>query len=76
MEPFVEEMKRYLGFQAEDIGRLRQLGPRLEKYFPEMADRFYSQIPHHPNAFRVFTGGEVQIARLKRTLQEWAHSLF
>ena len=76
MEPFVEEMKRYLGFQAEDIERLRQLGPRLEPYFPEMAERFYSQIPHHPNAFRVFTGGEVQIARLKQTLQEWARGLF
>lgn len=76
MEPFVEEMKRYLGFQAEDIERLRQLGPRLEPYFPEMAERFYSQIPHHPNAFRVFIGGEVQIARLKQTLQEWARGLF
>jgi signal transduction histidine kinase len=76
MEPFVEEMKRYLGFQAEDIGRLCQLGPRLEKYFPEMAERFYSQIPHHPNAFRVFTGGEAQITRLKQTLQEWARGLF
>jgi len=76
MEPFVEEMKRYLGFQAEDIERLRQLGPRLEPYFPEMAERFYSQIPHHPNAFRVFTGGEVQIARLKQTLLEWARGLF
>jgi len=76
MESFIDEMKRYLGFNADEIALLRQLGPRLEKYFPEMADRFYSQIPHHPNAFRVFTGGEGQIARLKHTLQEWAKGLF
>jgi signal transduction histidine kinase len=52
------------------------LGPRLEKYFPELAERFYSQIPQHPHAFAVFTGGETQIARLKSTLQVWAHGLF
>ena len=76
MESFIDEMKRYLGFNADEIALLRQLGPRLEKHFPEMAERFYSQIPHHPNAFRVFTGGETQIARLKNTLQEWARGLF
>jgi signal transduction histidine kinase len=48
----------------------------MEKYFPELAERFYSQIPHHPNAFRVFTGGDAQIARLKQTLQHWARGIF
>jgi len=76
METFLEEMKRYIGINARDIALLRQIGPRLEPYFPEMAERFYSQIPQHPSAFRVFTGGEAQIARLKRTLQEWAKGLF
>ncbi|MCL6565617.1 MAG: hypothetical protein K6U09_04255 [Acidobacteriia bacterium] len=76
MESFIEEMKRYLGFGPEDVALLRQLGPRMEKYLPELAERFYSQIPHHPNAYRVFTGGEAQIARLKQTLQHWARGLF
>ena len=76
MESFIDEMKRYLGFTAEDVDLLRRLGPRLDKYFPEMSERFYSQIPHHPNAARVFTGGDNQIARLKQTLQEWARGLF
>ncbi|MBI3406287.1 MAG: hypothetical protein HY046_12610 [Acidobacteria bacterium] len=76
MESFVEEMKRYLGFLAEDVRLLRELGPRLEKYLPEMSERFYSQIPHHPNAFRVFTGGAAQIERLKHTLRYWAAGLF
>ena len=76
MESLIEEMKRYLGFTAEDVFLLRRLGPRLEKYYPEMAERFYSQIPYHPNAFRVFVGGEAQIERLKQSLQQWAAGLF
>ena len=76
MESFLQEMKRYLGFSEEDAALLRQLGQRMEKYLPELAERFYSQIPHHPNAFRVFTGGEPQITRLKQTLQHWARGLF
>ncbi len=76
MESFIQEMKRYLGFTEADAEWLRRLGPRMEKYLPEMAERFYSQIPLHPNAFRVFTGGETQIARLKQTLQHWARGLF
>lgn len=76
METFIEEMKRYLAFGAEDVRLLRQLGPRMDKYLPEMSERFYSQIPFHPNAFRVFTGGDTQIARLKQTLIYWAQGLF
>ncbi|HWP83684.1 MAG TPA: HAMP domain-containing sensor histidine kinase, partial [Terriglobia bacterium] len=38
--------------------------------------RFYAQVPHHPNAARVFVGGEAQVARLKLTLQQWARGLF
>jgi signal transduction histidine kinase len=75
-ESFIQEMKRYLGFSPNDIALLQALGTRLAKHFPELSERFYSQIPHHPNAFRVFTGGDAQIARLKKTLQHWASGLF
>ncbi len=76
METFIQETKRYLGFHEADEQLLRQLSPRMEKYLPELAERFYSQILYHPHAFRVFTGGEAQIARLKQTLQHWARGLF
>ena len=69
-------MKRYLGVTDEDVALMRNLGPRMEKYFPELSERFYSQIPLHPNAFRVFTGGEAQVNHLKQTLQVWARGLF
>jgi signal transduction histidine kinase len=76
VESFIDEMKQYLDFNEDDCRLLRELGPRMEKYFPEMSERFYSQIPHHPNAFRIFTGGQTQIDRLKQTLQLWARGLF
>jgi signal transduction histidine kinase len=76
LETFIQEMKRYLGVTEEDAVVVRKLGPRMEKYLPEMAERFYAQIPLHPNAFRVFTGGEAQINHLKQTLQQWARGLF
>ncbi len=75
-ESFVEEMKRYLHLLSEDAAFLRELGPRMEKYLPDMAEKFYAQIPQHPGASRVFTGGETQVQRLKSTLQAWGRGLF
>jgi len=69
-------MKRYLHLFPADAMILRELGPLMEKYLPEMAERFYAQIPHHPGASRVFTGGEAQVQRLKSTLQAWGRGLF
>lgn len=75
-ESFIEEMKRYLHFQDSDAELLKNLGPRMERHLPEMAEIFYAQIPHHPGASRVFTGGEEQVNRLKKTLQVWGRGLF
>ena len=72
----MEEMKRYLHFQEEDAQLLKKLGPRMDRHIPEMAERFYAQIPHHPGASHVFTGGEAQVNRLKLTLQAWGRGLF
>lgn len=75
-ETFFEEMKRYVGF-TEDDGRLLQaVSERMEPYLPDMSERFYDQITQHPDAGKVFTGGQDQIDRLKRTLQVWAKRLF
>jgi len=75
-ESFIEEMKRYLHLLPDDVAILKELGPRMEKYLPEMAERFYAQIPHHPGASQVFTGGQAQVERLKSTLRLWARGLF
>lgn len=75
-ETFLEEMKRYIGFTADDAATLASLAPLVEPHLPAMAVRFYEQIPRHSEAAAVFTGGEAQIARLKLTLQRWARGLF
>ncbi|MBI4486427.1 MAG: hypothetical protein HY655_10490, partial [Acidobacteria bacterium] len=75
-ESFLEEMKRYVGFTADDATMLASLAPIVEPYVPALADRFYEQIPKHPEAAAVFTGGDAQIARLKLTLERWARGLF
>ena len=75
-ETFVEEMKRYLHFRERDAELLRKLAGPMSRHLPEMSERFYAQIPHHPGAARVFTGGDEQVQRLKKTLQAWGSGLF
>ncbi|HMD44161.1 MAG TPA: protoglobin domain-containing protein [Candidatus Acidoferrum sp.] len=75
-ESFIEEMKRYLHFQEKDAQLLKALGVRMERHLPKMAEQFYAQIPRHPGATRVFTGGEEQVNRLKNTLEAWGRGLF
>ena len=75
-ETFFEEMKRYVGFSQGDARLLEAVGDRMDPYLAEMSERFYDQITEHPEAGKVFTGGQEQIDRLKRTLQVWAKRLF
>jgi signal transduction histidine kinase/ActR/RegA family two-component response regulator len=48
----------------------------MDPYLAAMSERFYDQITKHSEAGKVFTGGQEQIDRLKRTLQVWAKRLF
>ncbi len=75
-ETFFEEMKRYVGFTEEDGRFLAAVSPAMEKHFPGMSERFYDQIAQHSEAAKVLTGGRKQLARLKGTLQGWAHRIF
>ena len=43
--------------------------------FGRLIDDFYAEIENHPDARKVITGGEEQIARLKKTLHRWLHEL-
>lgn len=71
-----QELQRYVGWTAEDAQRVQSLGPLLAPHFGPLIDDFYAEIERHPDAQRVITGGEVQISRLKRTLQLWLAELF
>ncbi|MBI2821231.1 MAG: hypothetical protein HYX74_03310 [Acidobacteria bacterium] len=74
MEKFLE-LQKYINFADEDIGILQRLAPIVEPFLPEMAERFYAEIPKHPEAFKVFREPD-QIGRLKQSLQRWGAELF
>jgi signal transduction histidine kinase len=71
-----QELQQYVGWTAEDAGRVRQLRPLVEAAFPALIDDFYEEIERHPEAAKVITGGAAQIARLKGTLLRWISDLF
>src|ERR1700726_4725634 len=70
-----QELQQYVGWTADDATRVQAvsvlLGPRL----PAMIDDFYAEIERHPDAMKVITGGQQQIARLKGTLLKWLQEL-
>ncbi len=70
-----QELQRYVGWTPEDADRVRTIGPLVAPQFETMVDDFYDEIKRHPDALKVITGGEEQIARLKKTLVRWLEEL-
>lgn len=70
------ELRAYVGWDSADADRLATLKPLLEPAFHGVIDDFYEEVARHPNAVRVVTGGDEQIARLKQTLRGWLSDLF
>lgn len=68
---YLDEIKRYVGFGADDERALRALHPLVAAELPAIADHFYEVILRHPAAAAVITEGAAQVARLQRTLVEW-----
>lgn len=73
-ETLFAELKRYVGFQAEDEAALRKLDPVASPQFVRIADLFYRRILDHEEA-RKALAGESQVGRLKVTLVEWMQKL-
>lgn len=71
-----EELQRYVGWTPADAERVKAIGPLLAEEFTSLIDDFYAEIKRHPEALKVITGGEEQIARLKQSLQRWLAELF
>jgi signal transduction histidine kinase len=72
---FFESLKQYVGFTAESTAALRELHPLAQPHFGAIVDDFYAAIEAHPGARAAITGGDAQIARLKRTLVRWMDTL-
>jgi len=70
-----QELQRYVGWTTEDATRVQAVAGLLRPRLPAMIDDFYAEIERHPEAMKVITGGQQQIARLKGTLLKWLDEL-
>ncbi|HVV82429.1 MAG TPA: protoglobin domain-containing protein [Kofleriaceae bacterium] len=68
---FLEEMKRYVGFDADAARLLQELLPLVADDLPAIARQFYVVVERHPAAAAVFSEGAAQIARHHRILIDW-----
>jgi signal transduction histidine kinase len=75
METLLEELKRYVGWNAGDETELRALHPVLSPHFQAIAKVFYDRILEHEGARTALVGGESQVGHLKITLQAWMDKL-
>ncbi len=74
-ESVLEELKRYVAFDAADEAALRALHPAAAPRFGDIADHFYRVILQHAGARRALQGGESQVGHLKVTLVAWMDRL-
>lgn len=68
-----EDLKRYIDWSSEDDQCSGELVERLSPRFEAIVTDFYDEISRHAAAFRVITGGQRQIERLKNSLTVWLH---
>lgn len=69
------ELQRYVGWTDDDARRVNSVAALLEGSVVALIDDFYEEIGRHPEARKVITGGDAQIARLKQTLRAWLRDL-
>jgi signal transduction histidine kinase len=71
MPTFLEDIKAYVGFGAEEAATLGSLVSVIEPHFEWITDHFYERILDHPRAHAAITGGTAQVERLKGSLRAW-----
>ncbi|HEY7725274.1 MAG TPA: protoglobin domain-containing protein [Anaeromyxobacteraceae bacterium] len=74
-ETLLDELKRYVGWSAEDERALRALHVPTAPRFADIAETFYETILRHDGARQSLVGGETRVGSLKVTLQGWLHTL-
>lgn len=70
-----QDLQRYVGWTDADADAVRSAAARLDPHLGALVDDFYAEVERHPDARRVITGGDGQIARLKGTLLAWLREL-
>ncbi|MFP2911351.1 protoglobin domain-containing protein [Pyxidicoccus sp. 3LFB2] len=74
-ETLLEELKRYVGFGAEDERALVALHAVAKPHFPRIARVFYDRILEHEGARQALEGGESRVGHLRGTLEIWMSQL-
>ncbi len=75
MYALFQDLKRYVGFSADDEAALRAVHPLLAPHFPRLAEAFYARVLEHPDAAAALTRGERHVGQLKGTLVKWMGEL-
>jgi two-component system, NtrC family, sensor histidine kinase HydH len=75
METLLEELKRYVLWNASDEEALRALHPLALPELTRISAVFYQRILDHVEARKALEGGESQVGRLKITLVAWMDTL-
>lgn len=70
-----QEFQAYVGWTEDDAERVQSLAPLLGPHLRGLVEDFYAEIARHPEAHKVFTGGQAQIDRLKGSLLAWLRDL-
>lgn len=65
------DLQRYVGFNEADAARIQAVGKTLKQHVPALVADFYAELQRHPDAVKVITGGQTQVARLQETLKNW-----
>jgi PAS domain S-box-containing protein len=71
-----QQLQQYVRWSRADVERVLIVGKTVSPHFPALIDDFYAVLREHPAALRVITGGEAQIASLKKSLAGWLSQLF
>jgi signal transduction histidine kinase len=76
VQTIFDEIKTYVGFDERDAKLVRALGEVVGPGLDQVVERFYAEIFRHPGAGRVFSGGQAQMDRLRKSLRGWLETLF
>lgn len=74
-ESVLEEMTRYVRFDASDGAAVARLAPIVTPHFERITENFYERVREHEEAHAVFRD-EAQVKRLHASMVRWLGALF
>ncbi len=70
-----QQLQQFVRWTSADAERIETIARLVGPQFPQLIDDFCVVIQDHPLAYRVITGGDEQITRLKKSLLAWLNQL-